>query len=79
MARARKAQNVIGIMLPGNSMTVGIKHVHDQAIRQNIDGSFLLASELSNAKDIPVILVIQGWSRNDKWQPIRRKLRCLAH
>jgi len=59
MARARKAQNVIGIMLPGNSMTVGTKHVHDQAIRQNIDGSFLLASELSNAKDIPVMLVIQ--------------------
>ena len=37
------AQDVIGIMLPENSMTVGMTQVHEQVIgltRQNIDASF---------------------------------------
>jgi hypothetical protein len=63
MDAARKAQDLIGIMLPENSMTFGIKQVHEQAMgftRQNIDASFLLASELANAKDLPEMLEIQG-------------------
>jgi phasin len=63
MDAARKVQDVIGTMLPENSMTVGIKQVHEQAVgftRQNIDASFLLASELANAKDFPEMLEIQG-------------------
>jgi phasin len=63
MDAARKAQDVIGTMLPESSMTVGIKQVHVQAMgftRQNIDASFLLASELANAKDFPEMLQIQG-------------------
>jgi len=50
-------------MLPKNSMTVGMKQTHEQAMgftRQNIDASFLLASELANAKDFPEMLEIQG-------------------
>jgi phasin len=63
MDAARKVQYVIGTMLPENSMTVGIKQVHEQAMgftRQNIDASFLLGSELANAKDFPEMLEIQG-------------------
>ena len=63
MDAARNVQDVIGTMLPENSMTVGIKQVHEQAMgftRQNIDASFLLASELANAKDLPEMLEIQG-------------------
>jgi len=63
MDAARKVQDVIGTMLPENSMTVGIKQVHEQAMgftRQNIEASFLLASELANAKDFPEMLEIQG-------------------
>lgn len=63
MDAARKVQDVIGTMLPENSMTAGIKQVHEQAMgftRQNIDASFLLASELAKAKDFPEILEIQG-------------------
>ena len=63
MDASRKAQDVIGIMLPENSMTVAIKQVHEHAMgftRQNIDASFLLASELANAKDFPEVLEIQG-------------------
>jgi len=63
MDASRKAQDVIGIMLPENSMTVAIKQVHEHAMgftRQNIDASFLLASELVNAKDFPEVLEIQG-------------------
>jgi hypothetical protein len=43
MDAARMAQDVIGIMLPENSMTVGMTQVHEQVIgltRQNIDASF---------------------------------------
>jgi hypothetical protein len=63
MDATRKVQDVIGTMLPENSMTVGIKQVHEQAIGftwQNIDASFLLASELAKAKDFPEMLEIQG-------------------
>ena len=63
MDAARNVQDVIGTMLPENSMTAGIKQVHEQAMgftRQNIDASFLLASELANAKDFPEVLEIQG-------------------
>ena len=63
MDAARKVQDVIGTMLPENSMTVGMKQVHEQAMgftRQNLDASFLLASELANAKDLPEMLEIQG-------------------
>jgi len=63
MDTARKVQDVIGTMLPKNSMTVGMKQTHEQAMgftRQNIDASFLLASELANAKDFPEMLEIQG-------------------
>jgi hypothetical protein len=62
MDAARKVQDVIGTMLPKNSMTVGIKQAHEQAMgftRQNIDASFL-ASELAKAKDFPEMLEIQG-------------------
>jgi hypothetical protein len=63
MDAAGKAQDLIGTMLPENSMTVAIKQAHAQALRftrANIDASFLLASELANAKDFPEMLEIQG-------------------
>jgi hypothetical protein len=53
MDAARKVQDVIGTMLPENSMTVGMKQVHEQAMgftRQNLDASFFVGERTSQRK-----------------------------
>ena len=49
--------------MPANEMTSGFKVVQDRAVRfakQNAEACFSLASELTNAKDIPDVLAIQS-------------------
>jgi phasin len=63
MDAARKAQDMIGTMLPENSLTVGMKQVQERTMRftqQNIDANFSLASELAKAKDFKEMLEIQS-------------------
>jgi phasin len=60
---ARKAQDMIGALVPENPLTAGMKKVQERTIRfaqQNIDASFSLASELTKAKDFPEMLEIQS-------------------
>jgi len=63
MDAARKAQDMIGAMVPDNPLTAGMKEVQERTMRfaqQNIDASFLLASELAKARDFPEMLNIQS-------------------
>ena len=63
MDAARKAQDMIGTMVPDNPMTAGMKQVQDYTMRltqQNMDASFSLASELATAKDFKEMLEIQS-------------------
>ena len=49
--------------MPASAMTFGFKTVQDRAVRfakQNAEACFALASELTNAKDIPDVLAIQS-------------------
>jgi len=59
MDAARRAQDMMGIMLPANPM----KQVQERTIRfteQNMEASFSLASELAKAKDFKEMLEIQS-------------------
>jgi phasin len=63
MDATRKAQDVIGTMVPDNPMTAGMKQVQERSMRftqQNIDASFSMASELAKAKDLKECLDIQS-------------------
>jgi phasin len=63
MDAARKAQDMMGTMLPESSLTDGMKQIQERTMRftqQNMDASFSLASELAKAKDFPEMLEIQG-------------------
>ncbi len=63
MDATRKAQDMIGAMVPDNPMTAGIKQVQERSMRftqQNIDASFSMASELAKAKNFKEILDIQS-------------------
>jgi phasin len=63
MDAARKAQDMMGTMLPENSLTTGMKQLQERTMRftrQNMDASFSLASELAKAKDFPEMLQIQS-------------------
>src|SRR5262245_47843043 len=49
--------------MPANEMTAGFKVVQERATRfakQNAEACFALASELTNAKDVPDVLAIQS-------------------
>jgi phasin len=63
MDAARKAQDMIGTMLPENPLTAGMKQVQERTMRftqQNMDAGFSLASELAKAKDFREIVEIQS-------------------
>ena len=63
MDAARKAQDMMGTMLPENSLTTGMKQLQERTMRftqENMDASFSLASELAKAKDFPEMLQIQS-------------------
>jgi phasin len=63
MDAARKAQDMMGTMVPDNPMTAGAKQVQERTMRftqQNMDASFSLASELAKAKDFKEMLEIQS-------------------
>jgi phasin len=63
MDAARKAQHMMGTMLPENSLTAGMKQLQERTMRftqQNMDASFSLVSELAKAKDFPEMLEIQS-------------------
>jgi phasin len=63
MDAARKANDMIGTMLPDNPMTAGMRQVQERTMRftqQNMDASFSLASELAKAKDFKEMLEVQS-------------------
>jgi phasin len=63
MEAARKAQDMLGNVVPDNPMTAGMKQVQERTMRftqQNIDASFSLASELAKAKDFKEMMDIQA-------------------
>ncbi len=63
MDAARKAQDMIGAMVPENPMTAGMKQVQERTMRftqQNMDASFSLASQLTKAKDFSEMVEIQS-------------------
>ena len=63
MEAARKAQDMLGNVVPDNPMTAGVKQVQERTMRfaqQNMDASFALASELAKAKDFKEVLEIQS-------------------
>ena len=63
MDAARKAQDMMGTMVPDNPMTAGMKQVQERTMRftqQNMDASFALAGELAKAKDFKEMFDIQS-------------------
>jgi phasin len=63
MEAARRAQDMMGIMVPTNPMTAGLKQVQERTLRfteQNMEASFALASELAKAMDFKEMLEIQS-------------------
>ncbi len=63
MDATRKAQDMIGTMVPDNPMTAGMKQVQERTMRftqQNMDASFSMASELAKSKDFREMLDIQS-------------------
>ena len=63
MDATRKAQEMIGTIVPDNPMTAGMKQVQERTMRftqQNMDASFSMASELAKAKDFREMLDIQS-------------------
>jgi hypothetical protein len=58
-----KATGMWMTAMPSNEMTSGFKVVQDRAVRfakQNAEACFALATELTNAKDVPDVLAIQS-------------------
>ena len=63
MDAARKAQDMMGTMVPDNPMTAGMRQVQERTMRftqQNMDASFALAGELAKAKDLKEMMDIQS-------------------
>ncbi len=63
MDAARKAQETVKTMIPASPMLEGLNGVQERAMRfaeQNIDASFSLAKELSQAADLTEMLQIQS-------------------
>ena len=63
MDAARKAQETMKTMIPASPMVEGLNGVQERAMRfaeQNIDASFSLAKELSQAADLTEMLQIQS-------------------
>ena len=63
MDAARKAQDMMGAMVPENPMTAPMKQVQERTMRfaqQNMDASFSLANELTKAKDFSEMVEIQS-------------------
>jgi phasin len=63
MDAARKAQDMMGTMVPDNPMTAGMKQVQERTMRftqQNLDAGFTLAGELAAAKDFKEMLEVQS-------------------
>ena len=60
---ARKAQETMKTALPANPMLEGLSGVQERALKfaeQNIDASFSLAKELSQAADLTEVMQIQN-------------------
>ena len=63
MDATRKAQAVIGILIPENPMTADMKQLQERAMQftqHNLDVSFSAASELAKAKHFKEVLEIQS-------------------
>ena len=63
MDAARKAQDIVGAMVPENPVTAGTKQVQERTMRfaqQNLGASFSLASELAKARDFKEMFDIQS-------------------
>jgi len=63
MDAARKAQDMVGAMVPENPLTARLKQIQERTMgftQQNMDASFSLATELSKAKDFKEMLEIQN-------------------
>jgi hypothetical protein len=63
MDAARKAQETMKTMIPASPMLEGLSGVQERALKfaeQNIDASFSLAKELSQAADLTEMLQIQN-------------------
>ncbi len=63
MDSAQKAQEMMTAMIPSNPVLQGLIQAQERAIkfaRQNVEASFSLADELTNAATLPEILQIQS-------------------
>jgi phasin len=63
MDAARRAQDMIAVIVPPNPMTTGLKEVQERTMRfteQNMEASLALASELAKAKGFKEMLEIQS-------------------
>ena len=63
MEAARRAQDTMGIMVPPDPKTAGLKQIQERTMlftEQNMEASFTLANELAKAKDFKEMLEIQS-------------------
>jgi phasin len=66
---------------PSNAMTAGFRAVQDRAIgfaKENAEGSFALASELANAKDMQEVLTLQSRYAQTQIQTYARQVQELG-
>jgi hypothetical protein len=63
MDAARRAQDMMGIMVPADPMTADLKQIQERTMlftEQNMEASFALGSELAKAKNFKEMLEIQS-------------------
>ena len=63
MDAARRAQDMIGIMISADPTTAGLKQIQERTLlitEQNMKASFALANELAKAKNFKEMLEIQS-------------------
>ena len=63
MEAARRAQDMMGIMVPPDPKTAGLKQIQERTMlftEQNMEASFSLASKLAKAQDFKEMLEIQS-------------------
>jgi len=66
---------------PSNAMTAGFRAVQERAIgfaKENAEGSFVLASELANAKDMQEVLTLQSRYAQTQIQTYARQIQELG-
>jgi hypothetical protein len=78
MDSAQKAQEMMTAMVPSNPVLQGLIQAQERAIkfaRQNVDASFSLADELTNAATFPEMLQIQSRHVQSQFQAYTRQAK----